>query len=117
MNYFFEYRLAHDEMVDDGAVEGLRNTLKITRDALAKIEAPYRERMMRAEEGIKETVLDQQRTVALHGVEATYTKPRKTVKWKAVAQEYSPPDELIEEHTTVGHPSVRIKVQDNESSE
>ena len=112
MNYFEEYRKAHDEMKDNIELEGLFQTLKITQDMITKVQAPYLGRIVIAEEGIKESVLDQQRTMVLHGIEATYMKPRKSTSWKGVAMTYDPPAELIEEHSKVGHPSVRIKVQE-----
>lgn len=112
MSYFEEYRKAHDEMKKDIALEGLMNTLAITQDMIAVTEAPYLDRINAAADGIKETVLDQQRTMVLHGVEATFTKPRKSTSWKGVAMSYDPSDELIEEHSKTGHPSVKIKVQE-----
>lgn len=112
MNYFEEYRKAHDEMADNIELEGLLQTLEITQNMIADIRAPYLGRIIAAEAGIKETVLDQQRTMVLHGVEAIFTKPRKSTSWKMIAMTFDPSDELIEEHSKVGHPSVRIKVQD-----
>lgn len=112
MNYFFEYRLAHDEMAEDVNIPALEKKLSEAQEHLAAVTQPYLERIQQAEEGIKETVLDQQRTMVLHGIEATYSKPRKSTSWKGVAMTFDPPDELIEEHSKVGNPSVRIKVQD-----
>lgn len=112
MSYFEDYRKAHDEWVDDISLEGLRNTLRETQEHLTAFEKPYLDRMKAAEEGIKETVLDQQRTMVLHGVEAIFTKPRKSTSWKGVALTFDPSSELIEEHSKTGHPSVKIKVQE-----
>ena len=112
MNYFEEYRKAHDEMEADEALSKAVAGVVFAMDILAELENPYKEKLAKAEEGIKETVLDQQRTMVLHGIEATYSKPRKSTSWKGVAMTFDPPTELIEEHSTVGNPSVRIKVQD-----
>ena len=86
--------------------------MKITQAQIALQQEPYLDRMKAAADGIKETVLDRQQTMVLHGVEATYTKPRTSVSWKGVAQSFSPSNELIEEHSKVGHPGVKIKVQE-----
>lgn len=112
MNYFEEYRKAHDEMKNDGELEHQLQVLQTAQDIVTNIRAPYLLRLTAAEDGIKETVLDQQRTMVLHGVEASFTKPRRSTSWKGVAMSYSPSDELIEEHSKVGHPSVKIKVQE-----
>ena len=112
MNYFGEYRKAHDEMAEDVNIPALQKNLVEAQDALAAVTQPYFERIQHAEEGIKETVLDQQRTMVLNGIEATYSKPRKSTSWKGVAMTFDPPAELIEEHSKVGNPSVRIKVQE-----
>ena len=112
MNYFEEYRKAHDEMKNDTELEILMITLESAQIQIADKQSPYLERMKTAEEGIKETVLDQQRTMVLNGIEATYSKPRKSTSWKVVAMTFDPPVELIEEHSKVGSPSVRIKVQE-----
>lgn len=112
MNYFEDYRKAHDLLAEDMTLEGLRNTLRITQEQIAAFEAPYRKRMEAAADGIKETVLDQQRTMVLHGVEATFSKPRKSTSWKGIAMTFALTDELIEEHSKTGHPSVKIKVQE-----
>ncbi len=112
MNYFEEYRKAHDEMEDDIELEGLRITLKITQEMIAERQEPYLDRLNQASDGISETVLDQQRTMVLHGVEAAFSKPRKSTSWKGVAMTFGPSDELIEEHSTVGSPSVNIKLQE-----
>ena len=111
MNYFEEYRKAYDEMAGDANIPELEMALAEAREALAAVATPYFERMKNAEEGIRETVLDQQRTMVLNGVEAIYTKPRKSTSWKGVAMSYDPPSELIEEHSTIGNPSVRVQIQ------
>ena len=112
MNYFEEYRKAHEEMEDDIELDGLLGTLKITQAQKAIIQEPYLDRISAAADGIKETVLDRQQTMVLHGVEAIFTKPRRSTSWKMIAMTFSPSDELIEEHSKIGHPSVRIKVQE-----
>ena len=112
MNYFEEYRKAHDEIAGDANIPKLEEALAEAQALLYVATTPYLDRMKCAEEGIRETVLDQQRTVVLNGVEATYTKPRKSTSWKGVAMSYDPPSELIEEHSTIGSPSVRIKIQE-----
>lgn len=112
MNYFEDYRKAHDEMKNDVDLDILIGELESAKEMIAAAQAPYLDRMKAAEEGIKETVLDQQRTMVLHGVEATFTKPRKSTSWKGIALTFAPSDELIEEHSKTGHPSVKIKVQD-----
>lgn len=111
MNYFEEYRKAHDEMKGDIELDMLLTTLKFAQEQVDKIKEPYLDRIKVAEEGIKETVLDQQRTMILHGVEAIFSKPRKSTSWKGIAMAFAPSDELIEEHSKVGHPSVKIKLQ------
>jgi hypothetical protein len=112
MNYFEEYRKAHDEMKDDVELGMLLQALQTAQDMVTNIRAPYLLRLTAAEAGIKETVLDQQRTMVLHGVEAIFTKPRKSTSWRIIAMTFDPSDELIEEHSKVGHPSVRIKAQE-----
>ena len=112
MNYFEEYRKAHDEMEADETLAKAVAGVVFAMDILAELENPYKEKLAAAEEGIKETVLDQQRTMVLNGIEATYSKPRKSTSWKGVAMTFDPPVELIEEHSKVGNPSVRIKVQE-----
>ena len=112
MNYFEEYRKAHDEMKHSIDLDILMAKLKSAQEQVDKIKEPYLDRIKAAADGIKETVLDRQQTMVLHGVEATYTKPRTSVSWKGVAMSFEPPNELIEEHSKVGHPSVKIKVQE-----
>ena len=112
MNYFEEYRKAYDEMQTDEELTKAGVEVELALLKLGDLETPYTERITAAEEGIKETVLDQQRTMVLHGIEATYSKPRKSTSWKGVAMTFDPPVELIEEHSKVGNPSVRIKVQE-----
>ena len=112
MNYFEEYRKAFDEMAEDVNIPALEREIIEAQAALAEATSPYLERIQQAEEGIRETVLDQQRTMVLNGIEATYSKPRKSTSWKGVAMTFDPPVELIEEHSKVGNPSVRIKVQE-----
>lgn len=111
-DYFKDYREAHDDMLEDVNIPKLQNDLDEAQTHLDAVLNPYRERMRQAEEGIHVITIDQQRTVVLHGIEAMYVKPRKSTKWKAVALTFEPAPELIEEHSTVGSPSVRISVHE-----
>ena len=78
MNYFEEYRKAYDEMQADEELTNAGVEVELAVLKLKELETPHKERISQAEEGIKETVLDQQRTMVLNGIEATYSKPRKS---------------------------------------
>jgi hypothetical protein len=111
-DYFKDYREAIDAMMADDDLRTLNKTLEVIMDGIEQAEAPYRDRLRKAEEGIHAVTLDQQRTIILHNIEAKYSKPRKSTSWKGVAMSFNPSDELIEEHSKVGSPSVSIKVHD-----
>ena len=107
---FEEYRKSYDEMESDPTVVELRQTLDQVQEALRTAEASYRERMAEAEEEIKRAVLEQQKSVTLFNVVASFSKGRKSTSWMKVAQELNPPESLVLQHTKIGQPSVSIKV-------
>ncbi len=114
---FAEYRKAHDLMSADlivqgwqRAVENAERNLAMLREGLAQAEMPHRETMALWRERIIETVLAEGHDVILFGVEAKYSKGRRSTAWKSVAGELSPPVELIEKYTTVGEPSVTVQI-------
>lgn len=111
-DYFKDYREAYDELLEDVNIPTLRKALEEAQEHLAEVERPYHERIEKAREGVMQITLDQQRTVVMHGIEAMYVKPRKSTKWKEVAMTFKPSNELVEEHSTVGSPSVRITVHE-----
>lgn len=109
MNEFEEYRKAYDEMENDPKVQDLRAAMNNLSGDLHEAEIEYRLRMEAAEKKIKEAVLEQGNSVTLHDVEAKYTKGRRSTSWKNVAVACDPPQELIDEHTKTGNPSVSVR--------
>lgn len=107
---FKEYRKAHDEMENNSAIADLREALNQAQEALAQAEKPYRERIAKAADEIKATVLEQGKSVTLFDVEASYKKGRRSTSWKKIAEEMNPPESIISRHTKYGNPSVSVKV-------
>lgn len=111
-DYFKDYRDALDEMNADDELQDAVAEMILATAKMTDLEAPYKNRLRKAEEGIHAITLDQQRTILLHNIEAQYIKPRKSTSWKNVAMHFEPSNELIEEHSKVGSPSVKITVHD-----
>jgi len=65
------------------------------------------------QEEIEAVVLELRQTVKVAGVTASYHKAVARPSWKSVAVALKAPQELIDEHTKVGKPTVRIKMVDD----
>lgn len=114
---FTEYRNVYNAMGNDKHIKNLHlEIVEAERDLhelqaeLAKAEAPYREALKEAEARITKIVLAEGHSVTLFGVEAKYAAGRRSTAWKSVAGELNPPTELVEKYTTVGDPSVTVRV-------
>jgi len=107
---FEEYRKAYDSMEGDPAVLRARHAIEQYQASLESLEAPYREKMAEAGDRIIEAVLPLRESVTLCGIYARYTKGRSSTSWKSVATVMKAPQELVDEHTTVGKPSVSVAI-------
>lgn len=107
---FQAYRDAYDALQSDPTVLAIRQQIEELEERLFEVESPYKSRMAKAEEEIRTTVLAEGHSVTLHGVKATYYSGRRSTSWKSVAEEFSPPDELVAKYTTVGEPSVKVEI-------
>ncbi|MFH1485599.1 MAG: hypothetical protein ABIH46_05985 [Chloroflexota bacterium] len=111
MDHFKAYRLAYDAMEADPIVLTARAILKIDQAAVGNAEAVYREAMTEHGQQITAAVLENGKSVTMHDVEAKYTKGRVTPSWKSIASLWMPSDKLVAEHSTVGKPSVSVRVK------
>jgi len=106
------YRQAYIEMESDEEVQQIRGFIADLQDSLEEIEAPYRDRIADAKDAITNLVLEEGQSIARHGVRATYKNGRRITSWKSVASELSPSQDLIDQFTTVGKPSVKVKLEE-----
>ncbi len=107
---FEGYRQAYDSMEADPAIKRARQAIEQYQASLEKLKAPYREKMAETEAEIVEVILVQRESLTLHGVYARYARGRVSRSWKSIATDMQAPQELIDEHTKVGKPSVSVKV-------
>lgn len=108
---FKEYRQAYDGMEADPAILRARRAIEQYQASLMMLEAPFREKIARAEAEIARVVLAQEKSVTLFGVYARYTRGRRSTSWKSVATAMKAPQKLVDEHTRVGKPSVSVSVK------
>jgi hypothetical protein len=78
--------------------------------AVTHWEGEYRAEMDDAQALIARQVIAAGKSVQEFGVEAKYSGGRKSVQWKAVAEELHAPAALVDKYTTPGRPSVEVKV-------
>ncbi len=107
---FKEYREATNEMEANLAIRIMRKKIETMQENLGILEQPYHERMKVAAKEITIAVLEQQKSVTLFNIEAKYSKASGRPKWKSVAMEFDPSEELIKRFTGMGKPSVSIKI-------
>lgn len=111
---FRNYAEAYWLMQDDSLVRHLRSEAIRLTGLLKQAEKFYRIDMAEAGREIEAVVLELGQTVEIAGVTASYRKGVARLSWKAVAMTFEPSRELIDEHTKVGKPSVRIKMMEEE---
>lgn len=107
---FADYAQAHRAMETDRLVQFIRLQVASLNEILAETEKLYRAAMAGFGKDIEAIVLELGQTVEVAGVTASYTKGVARPSWKAVAMTFEPGRELIDEHTKVGKPSVRIEM-------
>ena len=107
---FADYAEAYWAMQDDPLVRFIKLQVVRLNGALKRAEKFYRTDMAEAGREIEAVALELGQTVEVAGVTASYTKGVARPSWKAVAMTFEPGRELIDEHTKVGKPSVRIKM-------
>lgn len=111
---FADYAAAHRTMQDDILVQHLEKEMVRLSELMKRAKYYYDEAMKTAGEEIEAIVLELGQTVEVAGVTASYHKGIARPSWKAVAMTFEPGQELIDEHTKVGKPKVRIKVKGDE---
>ncbi len=111
------YRRAYDEKAGDPEVARLRTELKEVHERATAItirlneaEAPYDSRLLKAADAIRAAVLEHNRSITSNGVTGKPVKGRTSTSWKKVAVAAGADPLLIEEHTKVGPPKVKIEV-------
>ena len=107
---FRDYRQAYDEMEANQEIQITRQVIISTKERLAELEKPYRDRIAQAQEEITKAVLQSKKTTTLFGVIAKFFKPRRSTAWKSVAQAMDPPQDLIDKFTKYGEPRVQVSV-------
>lgn len=113
---FADYAVAYWAMQDDPLVRFIKLQVAELNNALEQAEYSYKLSMADFGKDIEAVVLELGQTVEVAGVTAKYTKGIARPSWKSVAMTFEPSRELIDEHTKVGKPSVRIKIAEGETS-
>ena len=111
---FNDYRRAYIEMESDELVQCARDAIEESRSHLAILEAPYRDRLLQASKSITSFVIGEGKSITRDGVIATYNKGRTSTSWKSVAVAANAPQEVIDQFTKIGNPSVSVKMREVE---
>jgi hypothetical protein len=103
------YETTYIAMEADPQIRAARKQIESLQKRLDKLCEPYESRLSEYESAIKGHVIELGESIKQGHLNCVYYKPRRSTSWKSVAEELDPPQELIEEHTKIGNPSVRIK--------
>lgn len=105
-----DWRTAKLALITDPTIAALAEAAARLQEQLMAARSTHLEAAEAAAEIIHSYVIGVAESTEMHGVAARYKAGKRTPRWKEVAMALSPPQELIDQFTTTGEPSVTISL-------